>query len=165
MSCGVGCRRGSDRTLLWLWCRLTATALIWPPSLGTSICRRCSPEKPKEKKKKRILLYKRKFEKEGRAATKLLPWWGGRDLLKAGQHFRGPWQVHKTCALFLSFLLIDFPFWPLSLPSGLNCQGGHTSWCSPLIPHTALVPNLVLASFLFLSSSTPEGVTGYCAQG
>ena len=30
MSCGVGCRRGSDLVLLWLWCRLTATAPIRP---------------------------------------------------------------------------------------------------------------------------------------
>ena len=30
MSCGVGCRRSSDPELLWLWCRLVATALIRP---------------------------------------------------------------------------------------------------------------------------------------
>ena len=30
MSCGVDCRYGSDPTLLWLWCRLVATALIRP---------------------------------------------------------------------------------------------------------------------------------------
>ena len=32
MSCGVGRRLGSDLVLLWLWCRLaaTATALIKP---------------------------------------------------------------------------------------------------------------------------------------
>ena len=29
-SCGVGRRRGSDLALLWLWCRLVATALIGP---------------------------------------------------------------------------------------------------------------------------------------
>ena len=28
VSCGVGCRRGSDPTLLWLWRRLAATAPI-----------------------------------------------------------------------------------------------------------------------------------------
>ena len=28
MSCGVGCRRGSDLALLWLWCRLAATTPI-----------------------------------------------------------------------------------------------------------------------------------------
>ena len=36
MSCGVGCRRGSDPVLLWLWRRPVATALIrplaWEPS-------------------------------------------------------------------------------------------------------------------------------------
>ena len=30
MSCGVGCRFGSDRLLPWLWCRLAAVALIQP---------------------------------------------------------------------------------------------------------------------------------------
>ena len=32
VSCGVGCRRSSDLELLWLWCRLAATALIRPPA-------------------------------------------------------------------------------------------------------------------------------------
>ena len=30
MSCGVGCRRGSDPTLLWLWRKPAATAPIGP---------------------------------------------------------------------------------------------------------------------------------------
>ena len=30
MSCGVGCRHGSDPALLWLWCRLAAAAPIGP---------------------------------------------------------------------------------------------------------------------------------------
>ena len=30
MSCGIGCRHGSDPTLLWLWHRLAAAALICP---------------------------------------------------------------------------------------------------------------------------------------
>ena len=30
MSCGVGHRRGLDPELLWLWCRLEATALFQP---------------------------------------------------------------------------------------------------------------------------------------
>ena len=30
VSCGVGRRLGSDPTLLWLWCRLAAVALIRP---------------------------------------------------------------------------------------------------------------------------------------
>ena len=30
MSCGVGCRCGLDPVLLWLWCRLAATAPIRP---------------------------------------------------------------------------------------------------------------------------------------
>ena len=30
MRCGVGCRRGLDLALLWLWHRLAATALLRP---------------------------------------------------------------------------------------------------------------------------------------
>ena len=30
MNCGVGRRLGSDPSLLWLWCRLAAAALIGP---------------------------------------------------------------------------------------------------------------------------------------
>ena len=43
MSCGVGCRCGSDMALLWLWRRPAATALIrplaWEPpySLGAAL--------------------------------------------------------------------------------------------------------------------------------
>ena len=33
ISCGVGHRQGSDPTLLWLWCRLAAVALVWPLAL------------------------------------------------------------------------------------------------------------------------------------
>ena len=40
-----------DLALLWLWCRLVATALIRPPSLGTSLCRGSSPRNGKKDKK------------------------------------------------------------------------------------------------------------------
>ena len=52
MSCGVGRRRGSDPALLWLWCRLVATALnrplAWEPpyALGAAL------KRPKKKKGK-----------------------------------------------------------------------------------------------------------------
>ena len=43
VSCGVGYRHGSDPPWLWLWCRLSATAL------GISICRKCGRKKEKRK--------------------------------------------------------------------------------------------------------------------
>ena len=55
MSCGVGCRRGSDLMLLLLqlWCRPAAIALIgWTPSLETSICDGCGSKKAKQTNKK-----------------------------------------------------------------------------------------------------------------
>ena len=45
MSCGVGCRHGSDPMLLWLWRRPVATAsiqhLAWEPpyAMGTALKR------------------------------------------------------------------------------------------------------------------------------
>ena len=53
MSCGVGCRHGSDHTLLWLWCRLAAVPPIrsqaWELSYATSVAL-----KAKKKKKKKF---------------------------------------------------------------------------------------------------------------
>ena len=49
MSCVVGHRLGSDCTLLCLWHRLSAVAVV--SSMGTSICHRCGPIKQKSKKK------------------------------------------------------------------------------------------------------------------
>ena len=44
VSCGVGCRRGSDLALLWLWCRLVDTApirpLAWEPPYAASAARK-----------------------------------------------------------------------------------------------------------------------------
>ena len=54
MSCGVGHRCGSDLALLWLWCRLVATApirrLAWesPCAVGVAL----KGQKKKKKKKK-----------------------------------------------------------------------------------------------------------------
>ena len=51
MSCGVGCKRGSDPVLLWLW--LAATALIrplpWEPPCDAGV----APEKAKRQKNKK----------------------------------------------------------------------------------------------------------------
>ena len=53
LSCGVGCRCGSDPALLWLWLRLAATApirpLAWEPPYGTGV----ALEKAKRQKKKK----------------------------------------------------------------------------------------------------------------
>ena len=58
MSCGVGCRRSSEPTLLWLWCRPAAAALIgplaWEPPYAVGV----ALEKTKrQKKKKNIYIY------------------------------------------------------------------------------------------------------------
>ena len=50
MSYGVGCRRGSDPALLWLWCRLTATALITPLDWEPQYAAGAALEKTKRQK-------------------------------------------------------------------------------------------------------------------
>ena len=49
MSCGVGCRPGWDLVWLWLW-QASSYSSDLTPSLGTSICCKCGPQKPKKKK-------------------------------------------------------------------------------------------------------------------
>ena len=62
MSCGVGHRRGLDPTLLWLWCRPAAAALIgplaWEPPYAVGVALR---KQKKTKKRKEG----RKVEKRG----------------------------------------------------------------------------------------------------
>ena len=57
MSCGVGCRLGSDPTLLWLWHRPAAIApirpLTWelPYAMGAAL-EKTKTKKPKKQRKK-----------------------------------------------------------------------------------------------------------------
>ena len=75
MSCGVGCRRGSDPALLWLWRRPVATApigpLAWEPpyaagaaqEIATTATTTTTDKKTKDKKNKKI---KKKLKKKKR---------------------------------------------------------------------------------------------------
>ena len=53
MSCGVGRRRGSDLALLWLWCRLAATAPIRPLAWEPPYAVETAQEKAKRQKDKK----------------------------------------------------------------------------------------------------------------
>ena len=67
MSCGVGRRHGSEPALLWLWCRLVATAptqpLAWEPPYAegaaqeiattTTTITTTTKQKKRQKKKKK----------------------------------------------------------------------------------------------------------------
>ena len=61
MGCSVVLRLGSDLALLWLWCKAGSYSSDLTPSLGTSICRGCSP---KNRTKNKPL---KPFGKEGSA--------------------------------------------------------------------------------------------------
>ena len=52
MSCDEGRRCGSDLALLWLWCRLAATAPIRPLTWETPYTMSVALKKKKKKKKK-----------------------------------------------------------------------------------------------------------------
>ena len=60
MSCGVRHRRSSGPALLWLWCRLVATALIrslaWEPPYVAGVALKRQKKKKKKKKKKKLFL-------------------------------------------------------------------------------------------------------------
>ena len=53
MSCGVGCRRGSDFVLPWLWHRATVVAPIQPLAWEPPYTVRVALKKKKKKEKKK----------------------------------------------------------------------------------------------------------------
>ena len=57
VSCGVGCRRGSDPTLLWLWCRPVATAPIGPLAWEPPYASGAALKGQKDKETKDIIIY------------------------------------------------------------------------------------------------------------
>ena len=56
VSCGVGRRRSLDPTLLWLWCRLAAVALIRPLAWRLPYATGAAPPPKKRKKEKEMIL-------------------------------------------------------------------------------------------------------------
>ena len=67
MSCGVGCRHGLDRVLLWLWCRPAATALIeplaWePPHAVSAALEKTKRQKDKKNQKPKTKQNKKESE-------------------------------------------------------------------------------------------------------
>jgi len=51
MSCGIGCRQGSNPAMLWLWCRPVATAPIQPLAWEPPYAAGAALEKAKRPKK------------------------------------------------------------------------------------------------------------------
>ena len=65
MSCGVGCRRGSDLALLWLWGRPAAAAPIQPLAWELPYTdRSCGPKKQRKKEGREEGVRKGRKEKE-----------------------------------------------------------------------------------------------------
>ena len=61
VSCGVGCRHGSDPELLWLWCRLAAAApirpLAWEPPYAAEAAQRNSKKTKNKTNKQKSHVY------------------------------------------------------------------------------------------------------------
>ena len=78
VSCGVGRRRGSDPTLLWLWRRPEATApirpLAWEPPYATGAAQKMAKKQKQTKKpsKKTQKNKKRKWGFPGHVASEWL---------------------------------------------------------------------------------------------
>ena len=53
MSCGVGCRRGSDLALLWLAAIAPIRPLVWELPYATGVALKSQKKKKKKKKKKK----------------------------------------------------------------------------------------------------------------
>ena len=68
MGCGIGCRRGSDPMLLWLWRRPAATALIqplaWEPPYAIGAAQEMAKkQKQTNKQQQQKYIYNGKFQK------------------------------------------------------------------------------------------------------
>ena len=74
MSCGVGCRCGSDLALLWLWPRPAATALIgplaWEPAYVLSVALKKKSKNKTNKQEQARLLSERNENNGGLLARK-----------------------------------------------------------------------------------------------
>ena len=74
MSCGIGHRCGSDPELLWLWCRLGATApitpLAWEPPYATEMALE-KAERQKTNKQTNKQTKKPKKQKEDRRGKQM----------------------------------------------------------------------------------------------
>ena len=64
MSCGVGCRSGSDPALLWLWYRPAATAPIRPLAWEPPYASETALEKAKGQKNPNKLLPQQNLQKD-----------------------------------------------------------------------------------------------------
>ena len=80
MSCGIGCRHGSDPVLQWLWHRPMATAPIQPlawesPYAVAAALEKAKRQRKKDKKKEKkkpVNYWTHRRGKEGKGGKKLI---------------------------------------------------------------------------------------------
>ena len=78
MSCGIGCRHASDPTLLWLWRRPAATALIrplaWEPpnAMGVAL-EKTKRQKTNKQTKQTLVAVSYSLKKNSEKIKKVIP--------------------------------------------------------------------------------------------
>ena len=102
MSCGVGCRRGSDPELLWLWRRPVATApiqpLAWEPPYAAGAAPRNSNNNNNNKKKQQ----QQKRQKTKKKIYNCKENWDGKSLSKkntVGEIILPKFRTYSTIAI------------------------------------------------------------------
>ena len=119
MSCALGCRHSSNPTLLWLWCRLAATALIRPLAQEPPYAMGAALDKTKRQKQKQT--------NKQKDSVHLFLEYGGEELafiwtvlqssvlnLRLSQHDIKPLTVYLCALIVFAFsglhMLISFTF-------------------------------------------------------
>ena len=151
MSCGVGRRRSLDPALLWLWCKLAATALIRPLAWESPYAMGVALEKTKRPKKK-----KKEFSLETAIDVRLRQWtlsgyW--RDRVGVSSHPRvdteveppgsdpssSHWPVRPDLeyVIYLLSVLVSLVWWLIVLTflasrdvGKKKTVGGNVNWCN-----------------------------------
>ena len=120
MSCGVGHRCDSDPTLLWLWCRKAAIALIWaliwelPHAVGMALKRpktkQNKTKKPTKKQKPLLLFLLNNFIKLLRIGCIYCLWKPERKIDVIYFLFHYPYLLTRFKYITSIFFLLGFSF-------------------------------------------------------
>ena len=136
MSCGVGCRRGLDPTLMWLWCSPAAMApirpLVWEPPYAMGVAQEMAK---RQKKKKKITKQSRQLRKVEEKWYCLKSWEGKgmKEVCRLTVCWVSIWDLWVQC--FWGVFCHTFSKWK-SLVQGLNPSCCHMA--TPRLQHQVI---------------------------
>ena len=137
MNCGVGCRRGLDPALLWLWCRPAGYSSDSTPSLGTSVC---LGRGPRNGQKKNLIQTKTSllkipwdllfFKEEFYIELNIIKTWFNLKNLQSSQSSHG--NYHLFTALFNCSpqTILNTPVSPFPTDKNSNITNLHLKVCN-----------------------------------